>query len=113
MADFRKWPHSLVTNVRGQEINGSGRTAWHVDGDGILHINHQSEDNDLHEAAYRLVPVEQVWVEAAIRDGRRAEQDEAARIRAQMQQLQAEVNRLTRLHDERDAIERAQLRAQT
>jgi hypothetical protein len=43
-----------------------------------------------------------------------AEKDvEIARLRAQVQVLQAEVNRLTRLHDERDAIERNRLRAQS
>ena len=54
--------------------------------------------------------------QAVIREGRRAQQDESDHLRAQVQALQAEVNRLNKLHDERDAIERgraAELRAQS
>jgi hypothetical protein len=46
---------------------------------------------------------------AAILAGRRNQLAETDRLRAQVQTLQAEVNRLNRLHDERDAIERGRL----
>jgi hypothetical protein len=46
---------------------------------------------------------------ATILAGRRNQPIETDRLRTQVQELQAEVNRLNRLHDERDAIERGRL----
>jgi hypothetical protein len=46
---------------------------------------------------------------AAILAGRRNQLIETDRLRTQVQELRAEVNRLNRLHDERDAIERGRL----
>jgi hypothetical protein len=46
---------------------------------------------------------------AAILASRRNQLIETDRLRTQVQELQAEVNRLNRLHDERDAIERGRL----
>lgn len=65
MTNFDYYPRSVVTNVRGESDNGDGsKTRWNVDSDGVLHVTHEpGGHNDWETLTFRLVEVEQKWVE--------------------------------------------------
>lgn len=60
--------HHALYVVRGESPDGHGRTTrWYVDDD-ILHVSHTNGDGDTTHLHYRLVRIEQRWVDAE--DGR-------------------------------------------
>lgn len=66
MTNFDYYPRNTVTNVKGDNRNDDGsRTRWFVDGDGVLHVTHEpdSAHSDWETMTFRLVEVEQKWVE--------------------------------------------------
>lgn len=90
------------------------RATVEVDSYGLMYPHDTGEMHFVEWWAQRGAAFLDSATHAAIRDSQRAQHEETDRLRAQVQHLQAEVNRLNRLHVERDAIERAratQLRA--
>ena len=64
MTNFDEFPHSFVTNVKGEaSVSGGGRISWRVDSDGVLHVTHMPSYGESTTTLYGLTHARKTWVE--------------------------------------------------
>lgn len=62
MTNFEEFPHSLVTNVKGEaSVTGNGSIRFWVDSDGVLHVMHRPQYGAAVTTLYGLTHARKTW----------------------------------------------------
>jgi hypothetical protein len=63
MTNFDEFPHSLITNIKGEaSVIGGGRVKWWAGSDGLLHVMHLPNYGESTTTLYGLTPARKTWV---------------------------------------------------